>query len=224
MKKKSPQTKKADIRLVGYIEGAILPFYEKNLGSGRAEHVKYVIRRSLDFAKQINANLDMAYAVAAYHDVGLVNGRGDHEITGARMLLNDKNIEKFFTPEQMKTMAEAIQDHRASSKKEPRGIYGKIVANADRHTDINDSLGIIYRYRKQRFPELTFDEIFEMAWKHICDLYGKNGNALRKTCFHDLEYEKFSAGMFEFTCDKQKFRKQFELVNGQLSFSFSKAK
>jgi uncharacterized protein len=35
-------------------------------------------------------------------------------------------------------MKEAVEDHRASSSRQPRSIYGKIVAEADRDIDTHE--------------------------------------------------------------------------------------
>ena len=45
--------------------------------------------------------------------------------------------------EEIKTMAEAVGNHRASKGSEPRSVYGKIVSFADRNTLTDDILNIL---------------------------------------------------------------------------------
>ena len=52
------------------------------------------------------------------------------------MLLKDDMLKQFFTEEEIKIMADAVYDHRASMEEEPRIIYGKIISSADRNVDI----------------------------------------------------------------------------------------
>ena len=55
--------------------------------------------------------------------------------TSARLLREDPALERWFTPEERETMAQAVEDHRASGGREPRSVYGKIVSEADRDID-----------------------------------------------------------------------------------------
>ena len=85
--------------------------------------------------KSCGVDIEMAYVIAAYHDTGMVDGRETHHLASGRIVMADKNLRKWFTEEQILTMKEAVEDHRASGKSEPRSIYGKIVADADREIE-----------------------------------------------------------------------------------------
>lgn len=119
-------------KLKEYIEENILPLYDKNEEGHGINHIKTVIERSLKFAKEQNANLDMSYVVAAYHDLGHPIDRKTHEIISAQIFSKDEQMKNFFSDEQRKVIKEAIEDHRASSDHRPRSIYGRIVSTADR--------------------------------------------------------------------------------------------
>ena len=54
-----------------FIERDILPRYGAFDDAHNMEHVVRVIRASLPLAKKLGAEEDMAYVVAAYHDLGL---------------------------------------------------------------------------------------------------------------------------------------------------------
>lgn len=52
-------------------------------------------------------------------------------------------------------MREAVEDHRASSDHEPRTIYGRIVAEADRCIDPPTIVRRTIQYGLANYPELT---------------------------------------------------------------------
>ena len=119
---------KINDKLKTYIEKNIFPSYERNDLGHNLDHIKYVIDRSMRFANEVEGiNLDMVYTIAAYHDIGHYIDARNHEKVSAEMLLADENLKEFFTEEEIKTMSEAVYDHRASLEGEPRSIYGKIV-------------------------------------------------------------------------------------------------
>lgn len=148
-----------DEKLVRYIEEKIFPLYNRNeLGHG-IEHIKLVIRRSLEFAKRYDVDINMVYTVAAYHDLGHYIDRNTHEIISAQMFIEDENIKAWFTDEQINTIKEATEDHRASNKYKPRSIYGMIVSTADRTIiDIDDTIKRTYSYGKKNYIGLSEEE------------------------------------------------------------------
>jgi len=183
-------------KLEKYIEKNILPKYNSNkIDKGhRQDHIKYVIRRSLKFAKEIHLPLDdnMIYTIAAYHDIGLSKvDRDIHEKESAKILLNDKELKNYFTEDQIKIMAEAIEDHRASLKREPRSIYGKIVSQADRDTDPVHFIERSYFYTKKHFDVKDEKTLIKEIRRHINEKYGEHGYALNKIWFPDNEFQKF---------------------------------
>ena len=118
--------------LMEFIEKNILPRYSEFDKAHNMEHVTRVVRRSLEIARKLGANLNMAYTVAAYHDLGLSGPRAVHHLTSGKILIADARLKRWFSQDQMKIMKEAVEDHRASASHAPRSIYGKIVAEADR--------------------------------------------------------------------------------------------
>ena len=118
--------------LIQYIEQEILPRYEHYDAAHQRDHIDAVILRSLELAKHYDVNVDMVYAIAAYHDTGICEGRETHHLVSGRIIREDERLHDWFDEQQIETMAQAAEDHRASSTHEPRSIYGKIVAEADR--------------------------------------------------------------------------------------------
>lgn len=203
-----------DNNLKKYIEENIFPNYFKNDQGHNLSHISYVIDRSLKFASTIpNINYNMVYTIAAYHDIGHYIDAKNHEKVSSEMMAKDDNLKEFFTDEEIQIMVEAVCDHRASSKNEPRSIYGKIVSSADRNTDVEISLKRAYSYNKKNYPELSTEEIIVEARKHLADKFGRNGYAAEKMYFKDEEYEKYLADMTRLTDDEEEFREEFCRVN-----------
>ena len=158
-----------------YIEKEILPRYDLFDAAHRRDHVLSVIAGSMRLAEQRGLNADMTYAIAAWHDVGLANGRERHHLDSASMLLADTRMREWFTPEQMQVMCEAIEDHRASAGHEPRSIYGRVVADADHD---NKALTVIERtiqYGWKHYPSLSPEEHRQRCYAHLLEKYAEGG-------------------------------------------------
>ena len=196
-------------KLQDYIEKIIFPSYKKNDLGHNLDHIKYVINRSLKFASEVDEiNFDMVYTIAAYHDIGHHIDSKNHEKVSADMMFKDKNLEKYFSGEELIVIKEAIEDHRASSKKDPRSIYGKIVSSADRNNTIEDCLSRTYTYGKKLNPNATDEELFFRAYDVLVDKFGEEGYA--KFYFKDKQYEQFLKDLRKLLADKDNYVKTQE--------------
>ena len=201
-------------QLKTYIETKVLPNYQKNEEGHGLKHIEYVIDRSLKFAKTVrDINYDMVYVIAAYHDIGHYLDRKNHEKVSAEMLLKDRNLRNYFSEEQIKIMADAVYDHRASLEYEPRSIYGKIVSSADRNANIDDILRRTYSYNLKHTPNISLDDMIEESRNHVLNKFGKNGYAKEKMYFKDLEYEKYLIECDKLASNPEQFRKKYIQVN-----------
>ena len=158
-----------------YIEREIIPRYDGFDAAHRRDHVMTVIEQSLALAEAHNLDIDMAYAIAAYHDVGLVNGREHHHSDSKRIMLADRELLRWFTSEQIAMMADAAEDHRASSKSAPRTIYGRIVAEADRVVDSQTIIRRTIQYTLANHPTLNREEGYERMVEHLHEKYDYGG-------------------------------------------------
>ena len=161
--------------IVSYISSAILPLYDKFDAAHRRDHVEMVIKQSLEIAQHLDVNPDMVYVIAAYHDTGLCEGREHHHEVSARIIKADENLRKWFTEEQIQIMADAAEDHRASAKNEPRTIYGRIVAEADRFIDPETIVRRTIQYGLDHYPELSKEQQYDRMMQHLHEKYGRNG-------------------------------------------------
>ena len=200
--------------LIEFIEKNVLPEYEKNESGHGLEHIKYVLARSLEFAKQVpNVNLDIIYTVACYHDIGHHIDAKNHEKVSAEIFKNDKNMKNFFTDEEIDIIYEAIQDHRASGDSEPRSVYGKIVSSADRRTNIDDIMKTMYTYRLKHSPHFTIEENIEEAYQQLCRKFAYGGYATTKMYFKDVDYENLIEKAEWFKNNKAEFIKSYCKLN-----------
>ena len=99
-----------NLEIMEYIEQEILPRYNAFDSAHRIPHALAVIRSSLKLAKKIGADENMAYVIAAYHDLGMEGPRAVHHITSGNILLADSKLKKWFSPMQIKIMKEAVED------------------------------------------------------------------------------------------------------------------
>lgn len=161
--------------LQSYIEEAILPCYASFDAAHRQDHAEVVIRRSLELAREYDVDMDMVYAIAAYHDMGLQEDRQTHHLVSGRIVREDARLRKWFGEEQIETMAQAVEDHRASAQHEPRSIYGRIVAEADRNIDSQTILTRTIQYGLAHYPELSKAEHIQRTLQHLEEKYGPKG-------------------------------------------------
>ena len=188
-----------------YIEESLFPEYDKNESGHGINHIKDVIKRSFELVNEngLDVNLDMVYTIAAYHDIGHHIDSKTHEIVSADIMIKDNNLKQFFTDEERQTIKEAIEDHRASAKEEPRSIYGRIVSSADRNNTVEDCLRRTYTYGKKLNPEATDEELFLRAYDVLQNKFGEDGYA--KHYFKDSQYETFLQELRELLKDKDKY-------------------
>ena len=161
--------------LVEFIETQILPRYAAFDRAHNMEHVTRVIRSSLELSRLTGADINMVYTVAAYHDLGMSGPRAIHHLTGGKILAADNRLKKWFSPEQIKIMKEAIEDHRASASRAPRSLYGKVIAEADRDIDVEVVIRRTIQYGLSNYPELDKEGHWNRFKEHLDSKYSVNG-------------------------------------------------
>ena len=161
--------------IINYIENEILPRYEGFDAAHRTDHATTVIERSLGLVKHYDVNEEMVYVVAAYHDIGLVAGRDKHHTESARLIMEDEKLREWFSLEQIATIAEAAEDHRASAEREPRSIYGRIVAEADRAIEPMSILRRTVQYGLAHYAHLDKEGHWQRTLEHLAEKYEEGG-------------------------------------------------
>lgn len=163
------------LALLTYIDQNILPQYDQFDDGHHRDHIYEVVHASFELIKQYPARKDMVYLVACFHDLGLQFGRKTHHITSGDLLKEDPYVIKHYTDEEIHVMVDAIFDHRASNETEPRTIYGKILAEADRLLNADTVIQRTVLYELHHHPNLTLAQNIKNAHQHIIEKYGKRG-------------------------------------------------
>lgn len=195
-----------------YTETFILPLYSKNDKGHNINHIRYVLERCFRFAPQFTGiNLDMLYAIACFHDIAHHIDKKNHETLSADFFRNDAFMKSFFSAKDFNTIAEAIEDHRASATSQPRSDYGKIISSADRSTDVDEFLRRTHAYTLKHQPLATSLEMINRAYLHTSEKYGKKGYA--KHYVIDPEYDTFRKRISELIEDRLLFEKEYKKTN-----------
>ena len=159
-----------------FVEREIVPRYDGfDAGHGR-DHVQTVISQALSLA-QYYPEVDrcMLLVAAAYHDLGLAFGRDLHHIHSARIVREDERLQQWFNEDEINTIADAAEDHRASSDHEPRTIYGRIVAEADRIIDGETIVRRALQYGLKHEPGLDREGQYRRLMEHMREKYDYGG-------------------------------------------------
>ena len=161
--------------LQSYIEKEIIPRYRSFDKAHQEDHARNVIRQALDLSRFYDVDPDMVYTAAAYHDTGLSIDRATHHLESGKIIRADRRLREWFSEQEIETIAEAAEDHRASAKTAPRSIYGRLIAEADL---LIDPLTIIRRtiqFGLSHYPELDTEGHWSRTLEHLQEKYGDGG-------------------------------------------------
>lgn len=203
------------LEIMEFVERQILPRYNAFGESHGLRHVTRVIKNSLRLADVTGADIDMVYVIAAYHDLGMEGPRAIHHLTSGKILMADARLKKWFNADQLKVMKEAVEDHRASSSRQPRSIYGKIVAEADRDIDVHEIFMRAIQYGKENGPDKTVEEHWERFAQHMDEKYSNNGYI--KLWIPNSPNEKVLKELRNIIEDKKLLRKAFDDIWKEMS-------
>jgi len=200
---------KVKVDIINYIEKNILPQYGDFDKAHNLNHINRVIENSLEIARSYPVDINLIYVIAAYHDIGMPKGRKDHGNHSAEILLEDRNLDKWFSGDERTLMAEAIEDHRASLGHEPRSIYGKIVADADNDLEYRSILMRCLWHSLAHFPGHDKDTHFDRIFNHMIDKYGENGY-LKTWLNSEHDMRSLSEIRHKLTNDRKGLRADFD--------------
>ena len=161
--------------LTEFVEKAVVPRYAAFDKAHREDHARSVISRALDLAAHYEVSQAMVYAAAACHDLGLEVDRKTHHLESGRIIREMPELRAWFSEEQIETIAQAAEDHRASSDHEPRSIYGRIVAEADRLIVPEHIVRRTVQYGFAHYPELAREGHWQRTLKHLHEKYDYGG-------------------------------------------------
>ncbi len=158
-----------------WIDSVIIPQYDAfDKGHGR-EHAHYVIETALELSQHYDVDKEMIVVAAACHDLGLSIDRKNHHLESGKMVRGMKVLEQWFSPEQTETVAQAVEDHRASSDHSPRSIYGKIIAEADRQIIPEVVIRRTIQFGMKNCPDRNEEIHWQRTVGHLEEKYADGG-------------------------------------------------
>ena len=159
-----------------FLENEIVPLYDHFDAGHRRDHAHSVMAQCMELATHYpEADMAIALTAAAYHDTGLRAGREMHHTESARIVRADSRLCRWFTQAEIELIADAAEDHRASLGHEPRTIYGRLVAEADRLIDSGTVVRRAVLYGLDHYPSLTRQQQYERMRSHLIEKYGRGG-------------------------------------------------
>jgi len=172
-----------------YLKREILPRYAHFDAAHRVDHAMLVMEESWKLAELVNRSPhyrdadgikvfvdgDTMLTIAAYHDTGLCQGRETHHLVSGQIIREDETLKQWFSPAEIERMAQAAEDHRASSKHAPRSIYGRILAEADRTIQPVDIIRRTIQYGLDHYPERDKEGHWQRTLEHLHEKYAEGG-------------------------------------------------
>ena len=197
--------------LVSYIESEIFPIYNTFDKGHDLNHINAVIERALALAKKFDdLDIDIVYASAALHDIGIQVQRKNHAYYSRLFVENNKRLKEFFSDEDIKTIADAVEDHSTSKGIEPRTIYGKIVCDADKDDDLETSLLRAYEFTKNYFKDYTEEECISNVHDQLKFKFGEEGKV--RFWVNTEEQQEFLKTMKKLAQDEEMFNELMKKI------------
>ena len=158
-----------------WIEDFVVPMYDSFDKGHQRDHAKYVTDTALSLSEHYDVDMNMVAVAAACHDLGLAVDRKTHHLESGRIIRGMQQLRRWFSEDQIETLAQAAEDHRASSKDEPRSIYGKIIAEADRQIIPDVVIRRTVQFGLKNYPELDREEHWGRTVAHLEEKYAEGG-------------------------------------------------
>lgn len=165
-------------QLYNYIEYRVLTLYDELDFAHNKQHVLNVMERSAVMGKLLNVDGDILLTGAAYHDLGILFSRSNHEKISAIIFQQDSFMKEWFSPADINLISESIEDHRSAKNKRPRSIYGEILHDVDTFGgDLTELMIRSIEYGKKYFGRFTKNQHFERIYDYLKQKYGDGGYA-----------------------------------------------
>lgn len=153
-----------------FVEDEVLPRYSAFDPAHRQEHARRVIARAM-----LMQPSPETYVAAAMHDLGLAEGREQHHLASGAIVRQCSQLAKWFSREQIETIAQAVEDHRASAKQPPRSHLGCVIAEADRDVEPETIVRRTVEYGIGHYPQLDREGRWQRTLQHLDEKYSEHG-------------------------------------------------
>ena len=164
-----------DPTLAAFLEMQVIPRYAGFDKAHREDHARSVVSRAIDLAAWYPVDRNMLYTAAACHDLGLSVDRQTHHLESGKAIREMAELRRWFDDGQIESIAQAAEDHRASSDHEPRSVYGRIVAEADRQIVPESIIRRTIQYGLAHYPELPREGHWQRTLDHLHEKYAEGG-------------------------------------------------
>lgn len=163
-----------------YILKEIKPTYKTFDKAHSISHFNFVTKNCVDYGselikKGIDINLEIAYVVGALHDIGISKGREGHAKSSGEIVRKDKKLKEFYSDEEIEMIAQAVEDHSSHLEYEPRSIYGKIVADADRNNTMYLVFSRPIKFGVKHEKDNDRETHINRAYEFVQNKFGRNG-------------------------------------------------
>lgn len=173
-----------------YVEKEILPRHQQYDAAHRPDHIRRVIARTMVSVNNVKNKMNsatqesssplyikytLAYMAAAMHDIGICEGREVHHLASGRIIRSDKTLQRWFTDEEIETIAQAAEDHRASATTKPRSLLGCLLAEADRDIEPETIVRRTVEYGLSHYPTLDREGHWQRTLEHLHEKYAEGG-------------------------------------------------
>lgn len=163
-----------------YINKEIKPQYKTFDKAHSISHFNFVTKNCIEYGKELKdrgeeINLEIAYVVGALHDIGISVEREGHALHSGKIVRENGRLKEFYSDEEIEMIAQAVEDHSSHLKYEPRSIYGKIVADADR----NNSMYLVFsrpiKYGLKNEKDNDRKTHIDRVYDFVQEKFGRNG-------------------------------------------------
>lgn len=163
-----------------FIDTEIKPKYKNFDSAHDISHFEFVTNNCINYAKSLqnkgfDINLEIAYVVGALHDIGIENGRENHAKSSGAFVRANKTLASFFDAETIELISQAVEDHSSHLEYEPRSIYGKLVADADRNNSVYLVFSRPVKFGIKHESHLNRSEQIERVFNFVQNKFGRNG-------------------------------------------------
>ena len=207
-----------DSGLKQYIEENVIPEY-KEAEPHRIHHIRSGMEYAIKYAEMLDLDINIAYTMVAYHDVGLRTGeRKGHAKRSKEYVLNDKGLRQFFTEKEINIIANAVGRHSSSEgdkvTKDDYTKYDLLMQDVDEADKVKFEDIVLLTYRNTRHVHPTIDkEELEDKMVYWIDyridegyIFDYNFDIIQKDKQEDIERTK------RITKDKERVREEIRKV------------
>ena len=164
-------------------------FYIYNDAGHRIDHADDVYSEMSRLNKELGMDLneDIIFMTAYVHDIFTHHGRKDHHTKSYDYVLANSDIYlNEFEPDELRDIAIAVSEHRASGKDHYSNGYSRLIRLADKgQPDLESILVRAYKYNAHKVFN-TPDEIYERVLKHIIEKFGRTGYGFKSVDYREV--------------------------------------